>query len=101
VILVGLGGTLTEAFREVSVRVCPASPEDLREMPDECAVGRLLQASGVDPAPVLDVLRSLDRIALEHPEIAEIDLNPVFAEPRGVHAADALVVLTDRTAEGR
>ena len=101
VILVGLGGTLTEAFREVSVRVCPASPEDLREMPDECAVGRLLQASGVDPAPVLDVLRSLDRIALEHPEIAEIDLNPVFAEPRGVHAADALVVLTDRTGEGR
>jgi acetyltransferase len=93
VVLVGLGGTLTEVFREVAVRVCPLSPEDLEEMPNECAVGRLLRASGVDPAPVLAVLRALDHIALDHPEIQEVDLNPVFVGTEGAVAADALVVL--------
>src|SRR5207237_3911750 len=45
VVLVGLGGALTEALADVAVRVCPVSPEDLEEMLDECSVGRLLAAA--------------------------------------------------------
>jgi acyl-CoA synthetase (NDP forming) len=93
VILVGAGGVLTEILHDVAVRLCPAAPEDLEEMLEECSAGRLLRAVGADPAPVQAVLAALSRLALEHPEIAEVDVNPLFAGPSGVAAADALVVL--------
>jgi acyl-CoA synthetase (NDP forming) len=94
VVLVGVGGALTEVIGEVAVRVCPVSVEDVDEMLDECAVGRLMESSGLDRAPVLKALEAIARLALEHPEIEEVDVNPLFAGPAGVVAADALVVLS-------
>ena len=94
VVLLGLGGTLTEALDEVSVRLCPVAREDVDEMPDESAVGRLLDAARVPRAHVQEVIMALSRLALDHPEIEEVDVNPLFAAPTGVAAADALVVLS-------
>jgi acyl-CoA synthetase (NDP forming) len=96
VVLLGVGGPLTEVVREVAVRLCPLSAEDLPEMLDECAVGRLLLAAGVDPAAVLDVVTKLSLLAMDHPEIEEVDVNPLFAGAEGVMAADALIILQDR-----
>jgi acyl-CoA synthetase (NDP forming) len=93
VVLVGAGGTLAEVLHDVAVRLCPPSPEDFEEMLDECAAGKLIAAVGADPAHVTDVLARLARLALDHPEIEEVDVNPLFAGPAGVAAADALVVL--------
>src|SRR2546426_561614 len=93
VVLVGLGGALTEALADVAVRVCPASPEDLEEMLDECSVGRLLAAADAPVEPVRAVLQALSWLAVERTEIEEGDVNPLFAGPGGVAAADALVVL--------
>jgi acetate---CoA ligase (ADP-forming) len=94
VVLIGVGGTLTEVLRQVAVRACPVAPEDLREMVEECPAGALLAAVGAPPHPVLEVLAALSHLALEHPEIEEVDVNPLFAGPDGVVAADALVVLS-------
>jgi acetyltransferase len=96
VVLIGVGGTLTEAVGRVAVRVCPPSLEDLDEMLDECPVGRIIEAAGAQREPVRMVLAALARMALDHPDVAEVDVNPLFAGPDGVVAADALVV---RTAE--
>ncbi len=93
VVLLGVGGTLTEVLHDVAVRICPVAPEDLEEMVDESAVGKLLAARGVEPAPVLEVVAALARLGLERDEIEEVDVNPLFAGPDGVVAADALVVL--------
>ena len=93
VVLVGLGGTLTEALADVAVRMCPVSPEDLEEMLDECSVGRLLAAADAPGEPVRAVLQALSWLAIEQAEIEEVDVNPLFAGPDGVAAADALVVL--------
>ena len=93
VVLLGVGGTLTEVLHDVAVRICPVAPEDLEEMVDESAVGRLLAARGVEPAAVLEVVAALARLGLERDEIEEVDVNPLFAGPDGVVAADALVVL--------
>jgi len=93
VVLVGLGGTLTEALHDVAVRVCPVSREDLEEMLEECSVGRLLAAAEAPEEPVRAVLQSLSWLAVEQPHVEEVDVNPLFAGPEGVAAADALVVL--------
>jgi acyl-CoA synthetase (NDP forming) len=95
VIVLGVGGTLTEVVRAVATRPCPPSVEDLEEMFDECAVGRLIDAAGAGRAPVADVLAALARIALDQPRVLEIDVNPLFAAREGVAAADALVVVGD------
>ncbi|HEX2090290.1 MAG TPA: acetate--CoA ligase family protein [Actinomycetota bacterium] len=102
VVLLGLGGTLTEALQDVSVRLCPVSREDVEEMPEESMAGRLLDAAGASRDHVHEVLTALSRMALEQPEIEEVDVNPLFAGPDGAAAADALVILRrhEKTEEG-
>lgn len=99
VVLVGLGGTLTEALKDVSVRLCPVTREDVEEMPDESMAGRLLDAAGASRQHVQEVIAGLSRLAVEQPQIEEVDVNPLFAGPEGAAAADALVVLRGRGME--
>jgi len=93
VVLLGVGGTLTEVLKDVSIRLVPPAVEDLDEMLEECAVGRLIERAGGDPAPVKGAVAGLARLAVERPEIREVDVNPMFVGPRGAAAADALIVL--------
>ncbi len=93
VVLIGLGGTLTEVLKDVAVRLVPPSVEDLDEMLEECAVGRLLARTGADASGLRTTVSALARLAVEHPEIAEVDVNPMFVGRDGAAAADALVVL--------
>jgi acetyltransferase len=67
--------------------------EDLDEMLEECAVGRLLARIGADASGLRTTVAALARLAVEHPEIAEVDVNPMFVGRDGTAAADALVVL--------
>jgi acyl-CoA synthetase (NDP forming) len=93
VVLLGVGGTLTEVLKDVSVRLVPPSEEDLDEMLEECAVGRLVARIGGDAGALRATVAGLARLAAEHPEIREVDVNPIFVGPDGTAAADALVVL--------
>ncbi len=94
VVLLGAGGTMTEVMHDVACRVVPVAPEDLDEMLDECAVGRLLRATGADATGLKGVVRALAELAVGEPRVAEVDVNPLFVAPDGtVRAADALVVL--------
>jgi len=95
VVLLGVGGTLTEVLKDVSIRLVPPSVEDLDEMLEECAVGRLLERAGADAGPVKRTIAALAALAVERPEIREVDVNPMFVGPDGAAAADALVVLGD------
>jgi len=93
VVLLGVGGTLTEVFRDVAVRACPPAEEDLDEVFDECAAGRMLDATGAPRRPVRAILAALARLAVDHPRVQEIDVNPVFASAEGAVGADALIVV--------
>jgi acetyltransferase len=95
VVLLGVGGTLTEVLKDVSVRLVPPSKEDLDEMLGECAVGRLLARAGGDPSGLLATVAGLARLATDHPEVREVDVNPIFVSEVGTAAADALVVMAD------
>jgi acetyltransferase len=87
VVLFGLGGVAVELLRDVSVRVAPITDRDAEEMVGEIRGAPLLEgyrgASPVDKASLLDLLHRVSRLAVDQPEILELDLNPVVAFPGG------------------
>jgi acyl-CoA synthetase (NDP forming) len=98
VVMFGLGGVLVEVLQDVAFRVVPLTARDAREMIREVKGFALLQGYRGAPPADLTALESLllkvSELAQRHPEIAELDLNPVFAYPNGAVAVDARVVLT-------
>jgi hypothetical protein len=99
--MVGLGGILTEALADAVFRVAPLTPSDAREMLQEIRAANLLGPfRGQAPAnreALAAILVALGEIGLRHPEIREIDLNPVKIRPDGAPVAvDALIALMPR-----
>ena len=98
-VMFGLGGIFTEALADISLRIAPLSEHDAQEQIGEIKAGKLLGPfrgeKAVDRAALVRTLMALSTIAREHPEISEIDINPLLVSPEGkVYAVDALVVLS-------
>jgi acetyl-CoA synthetase (ADP-forming) len=94
----GLGGVLTEALADAVFRIAPMTRFDALEMLQDIRAANLLGAfRGQAPAhsdALADILVALGEIGLRHPEIREIDLNPVKIRPDGLpFAVDALIAL--------
>ena len=100
-VMLGLGGVFTEVLSDVSFRVAPLSLTDAQEMMGELKASRLMHKFRGMPAVDTDILSeclvALGNIALEHPEIKEIDINPMIIEEGRPVAVDALVVLAEST----
>ncbi len=96
-VLFGLGGILTEAIRDVAIRLTPLSREDADELLHAISAGEMLGPyrgmPAVDPAAMADILVNLSRLAQDFPEIKEIDLNPIMVDGGQPKVADALFVL--------
>ena len=97
VIMFGLGGVFVEVIRDVVFRALPLAPADAHEMIAELRYKTMLDgARGAEPADkqaLADLLLRVSQIASLHPEIAEIDLNPVIARSNGYTIVDARVIL--------
>lgn len=98
VIMFGLGGIFTEAIADVSFCIAPLEENHAWQMIDELKSRKLLGAfrgeSAADTNKLLKVLMGLSRLSMEHPEIKEVDINPLIISPDGnVTAVDALIVL--------
>jgi acyl-CoA synthetase (NDP forming) len=97
VLMFGLGGILVEVLRDVAFRIVPLEPRDARQMVREIKGYPVLQGvRGQDPADVEaleKLLLQLSEFVEAHPEIEELDLNPVFAYKDGCLAVDARIVI--------
>jgi len=97
VIMFGLGGIFVEVLKDVSFRVAPLSHEDIDEMIEEIQGYKILTGiRGEKPKDidaVKEVIGKLSRIAVENPEINEIDLNPVIVHEKGASIVDSRVIL--------
>jgi acetyltransferase len=97
VVMFGLGGIFVEALDDVVFRVAPVDEAEARRMIGELRAHRLLEGPrGRPPADLgalARVIAGVSRLVAERAEIAELDLNPVFALPAGAAVADARVVL--------
>jgi acetyltransferase len=100
VVLLGLGGVLAEALRDVTYRVAPFDHDEAMRMISELRAVRVLQGVRGRPACDVDALAGvLTRISVlawqERERLSELDINPLMVrrEGLGVVAADALLVL--------
>ncbi len=98
VLMFGLGGILVEVLKDVSFRLVPITPRDAHQMVQEIKGRPLLEGyRGQEPADIEALEKLLLRLSdfiEKHPEIAELDLNPIFAYKDGVIAVDARIILS-------
>jgi len=96
-VLFGLGGVLTEALRDTTWRSAPLSAAEAQEMLTDIRAKKLVGGfrgmPAVDTAALGGILQGIGFIAVLHPEIAEIDLNPIIIAGSAPIVADALFVL--------
>ncbi len=102
VLMFGLGGVMVEVLKDVVFRLVPLTRYDTRQMVREIRGYPILNGyRGHEPADVSaleDSLLKLSKFVEAHPEVNELDLNPVFAYRHGVLAVDARVVLKPEAA---
>ncbi len=97
VLMFGIGGIFVEVLKDVSFRVAPLTSDDIDEMIREIKGYRVL--TGVrgeaprDIEAIAETIQKLAHLSLCHPEIKEIDLNPVIAHEEGVSIVDCRVIL--------
>jgi acetyltransferase len=100
VCMFGLGGTLVEAMKDVTFRVAPMWEISADIMIHSIkAYGVLKGIRGLPPsdiAAIKDCMLRLSQMVSDHPEIAELDINPliVYAEGMGCVVADSRILLT-------
>jgi acetyl coenzyme A synthetase (ADP forming)-like protein len=89
------GGTQAELLRDVAVRITPLTDVDAAQMVRSLATFPLLDgyrgAPRADVAALEDVLLRVSAMVEAHPDIAEMDLNPVIVLPKGAVIVDARV----------
>jgi acetyltransferase len=90
-IMFGLGGVFVEVLKDVQFRLAPLSEEDALEMISTIKGYPILKGTrGEKPADVdalLDILIRFSQLVTDFPVLDEVDLNPVFAFPKGKGAA--------------
>lgn len=96
-VMFGLGGIFTEVLEDVTFRLAPLELGEARAMMGEIRGRKILDSVRGLPAANLDLLAemlvNLGRLGMDHPEVREIDLNPVILADSRPVAVDALVVL--------
>ncbi|MEM0128720.1 MAG: acetate--CoA ligase family protein [Thermoplasmata archaeon] len=94
-----LGGIYVEAIQDVTFRLAPIVSYSAEQMVRSVRGFPVLEGMRGRPAgdlPALyEAIERISQLAVEQPEIAELDLNPLIVRPRGsgVVAVDARVVL--------
>jgi acetyl coenzyme A synthetase (ADP forming)-like protein len=93
----GLGGVLVEVLKDITFRLAPATKQDALSMLDGIQAHEMLKGvRGSDPAnrdAIADIIVNVSRLITDFPEIAEMDLNPVFATKDNAIAADVRIVV--------
>lgn len=97
VVLVGLGGVVAEALADVAVSPAPLSADEGAALTGELAASALLD--GFRGGPVADrqaigaVLAALGTLLVTHPEIEDVEVNPLRVTHDGTLALDAVLTL--------
>ena len=94
-ILFGLGGIFVELMKDVSLRICPITREDAKEMISEIKGYKILKGMRGEKAVNLkeleNVLMKVNKMMMKE-KIKELDINPLIANEKEIIAVDARVI---------
>ena len=96
-VLVGFGGIYVEVLDDTATRLAPVTREDALEMLDELRMAPVLRGvrgeAAVDRAALAETIARFARLAVDFPELVEIEVNPLVATASGAVAVDARAML--------
>ena len=93
-VLFGTGGTDVELYKDVQTAIAPLSESEATQLIDSTIAGKKLKGwRNLPPADIQEVKRaliSMSRLAVNHPEIKEMEMNPLYVleEGKGAFAVD-------------
>ena len=91
----GQGGTSVEILNDIAIALPPLNLKLAEDLVDRTRVSKLLY--GYRNVPTADMeeikftLVKISQLVIENPEIAELDINPLYADSKGVIALDARI----------
>jgi acyl-CoA synthetase (NDP forming) len=97
VVLAGSGGVYAEVLRDTALALAPVGEDAAVAMLDRLRCAPLLHGargrSPLDLGAAAAALAALSRVAAAHPELAELEINPLLVLPAGALALDARAVV--------
>ncbi len=91
-VLMGLGGIYVETFKDFSLMACPISRYEAGRMLSQLKSAGILSYQGKSSAMIERLLMDVSRLLHDHPEIKELDLNPVILRERDYEIVDIRVL---------
>jgi len=95
VLMFGLGGIQTEIYQDVAFCLLPAEDEELQALIKKIKGYPLLAGfrgrPKLDTDALLEAMKALARYAFKHPELDQIELNPLLLYPKGLFAVDVRI----------
>lgn len=96
-VMFGLGGIFVEMLKDVTFRVAPLTKQDASSMVTELKAYSLLKgyrnSPPVDIDAIVDTILRVSKLVMDHPEIKELDLNPIMVYETGAKTVDARIIL--------
>jgi acetyl-CoA synthetase (ADP-forming) len=96
-LMFGLGGIFVEVLKDVTFRIAPITESDAREMITEVKAYPILKGYRGQPLADIDaivnILMNTSKLVMDHPEIKELDLNPIMVYEKGAKTVDTRVIL--------
>jgi len=97
ILMFGLGGIFTEVLKDVAFRSIPIKPIDAQEMIEEIKGLPMLTGTrgqvSCDLGKLKELLLSVSQFIADHPDITELDLNPIRVYPDGIKTLDIRIIL--------
>jgi acyl-CoA synthetase (NDP forming) len=99
-IMFGIGGIFVEVYKDVSFRLIPITAGDAKDMLNEIKGKAIFEGvrglPAADTNQLVEILTNTSNFVNSHPEIKEMDLNPLLVTEKGMVAVDARIILKEK-----
>jgi len=101
-LMFGQGGKFVEFYKDVSFQYPPVTPKFAQAMIEETKIYKLLKNGFRDLKPVnikqiVEIIVRVSRLVEDHPQVLELDINPLTANGKEIFAVDGRIKLTPET----
>ena len=96
-LMFGIGGIFVEVLKDVTFRIAPIVEKDAKEMIKEIKAYPILKGyrntPPADEGAIVKILLNVSKLIMAHPEINQMDLNPIMVYENGASVVDARIIL--------